>query len=76
MEERSFLQTRIRPDLASFIEAQTSIFLATVNAERQAYIQHRGSPPGFLKGLDNKTLGLVDFAGVCRLFYAAKNRLK
>jgi len=54
---------RITPDLAHFIEAQTSIFLATANAEGQPYIQHRGGPPGFLKVLDDKTLGLADFAG-------------
>src|SRR5438874_13077525 len=29
---------RITPDLAHFIEAQTSIFLATANAEGQPYI--------------------------------------
>lgn len=35
MEERGAWQTRITPDLASFIEAQTSIFLATANAQAQ-----------------------------------------
>ena len=63
MEERGSWQTRITPDLARFIEAQTSIFLATANAEGQPYIQHRGGPPGFLKLLDDKTLGLAEFAG-------------
>jgi uncharacterized protein len=63
MEERGSWQTRITPDLASFIEAQTSIFLATANGEGQPYIQHRGGPPGFLKVLDDKTIGLADFAG-------------
>jgi len=62
-EITSDLQTRITPDLARFIEAQTSIFLATANAEGQPYIQHRGGPPGFLKLLDDKTLGLAEFAG-------------
>jgi len=37
MEERGFWRTRITPDLAAFIEAQTSIFLATVSAEGQPY---------------------------------------
>jgi hypothetical protein len=63
MEERGSWQTRITPDLASFIEAQTSIFFATANGEGQPYIQHRGGPPGFLKVLDDKTIGLADFAG-------------
>ena len=63
VEERGAWQTVITPDLADFIEAQTSIFLATVSADRQPYIQHRGGPAGFLRVLDDKTIGFVDFAG-------------
>jgi predicted pyridoxine 5'-phosphate oxidase superfamily flavin-nucleotide-binding protein len=63
MEERGAWATRITPDLAIFIEAQTSIFLATVSAEGQPYIQHRGGPAGFLRVLDDKTIGFVDFSG-------------
>jgi uncharacterized protein len=63
MEERGAWQSHITPDLARFIEAQTSVFLATVNADGQPYIQHRGGPPGFLRLLDDKTIGFVDFAG-------------
>jgi predicted pyridoxine 5'-phosphate oxidase superfamily flavin-nucleotide-binding protein len=51
------------PDLTAFIKAQTSIFLATVSAEGQPYIQHRGGPAGFLRVLDDKTIGFVDFSG-------------
>jgi hypothetical protein len=40
-----------------------TIFLATANAEGQPYIPHRGGPPGFLRVLDDKTIGFVDFAG-------------
>ena len=63
MEEKGSWQTRITPDLVPFIEAQTSIFLATANAAGQPYIQHRGGPAGFLRVLDEKTLGFVDFSG-------------
>jgi uncharacterized protein len=63
MEERGGWKTRITPDLADFIGAQTSIFLATVSADGQPYIQHRGGPPGFLRVLDDRTLGFADFAG-------------
>ncbi len=63
MEERGSWQTRITPDLARFIEAQTSIFLATASKEGQPYIQHRGGPPGFLRVLDDQTIGFADFAG-------------
>lgn len=63
MEERGSWETRITPELAGFIEAQTSVFLATANLAGQPYIQHRGGPPGFLRVLDDQTIGFVDFTG-------------
>jgi len=63
MEENGSWQSRITPDLAGFIEAQTSVFFATASAAGQPYVQHRGGPPGFLRVLDDKTIGFVDFAG-------------
>jgi|SRR5882724_4677010 len=63
MEKRGSWETVITPDLAAFIGAQTSVFLATANAEGQPYIQHRGGPAGFLRVLDDKTIAFVDFAG-------------
>lgn len=62
-EQKGAWPTVITEDLKGFIEAQTSIFLATANAEGQPYIQHRGGPAGFLRVLDSKTIGFVDFAG-------------
>jgi uncharacterized protein len=63
MEQRGSWETRITPDLAAFIEAQTSVFFATASADGQPYIQHRGGPAGFLRVLDDKTIGFVDFTG-------------
>ena len=63
MEKRGSWETHITPDLTEFIGRQASVFLGTANAEGQPYIQHRGGPPGFLKVLDDKTLGFADFAG-------------
>ena len=63
MERKRSWQTCITADLVLFIEAQTSIFIATVNAAGQPYIQHRGGPPGFLRVLDEMTVGFVDFSG-------------
>ncbi len=54
VEERGGWQAVITPDLAGFIEAQTSVFLSTANGEGQPYIQHRGGPAGFLKVLDEQ----------------------
>jgi len=62
-EEMGSWKTRITSELKMFIEAQTSVFLATANAQGQPYIQHRGGPPGFLRVLDEATLGFVDFVG-------------
>ena len=62
MEERGW-RTTVTPDLAEFIAAQTSFFLATATADGQPYIQHRGGPPGFLHVLDDKTLAFTDFSG-------------
>jgi len=63
MEEGGSWQTRITADLAQFIGMQTSVFLATANADGQPYIQHRGGPAGFLRVLDDKTIAFADFAG-------------
>jgi uncharacterized protein len=56
-------QTRITPQLADVIAHQSSIFFATANLEGQPTIQHRGGPPGFLRVLDEQTIGFVDFSG-------------
>jgi predicted pyridoxine 5'-phosphate oxidase superfamily flavin-nucleotide-binding protein len=56
-------ETTISDELAAFIGAQTSFFLATANAAGQPYIQHRGGPPGFLRVLDERTLAFADFRG-------------
>jgi predicted pyridoxine 5'-phosphate oxidase superfamily flavin-nucleotide-binding protein len=63
MEEKGAWASRITADLALFIAGQTSVFLATANAAGQPYIQHRGGPAGFLRVLDERTLGFADFSG-------------
>ena len=63
MEQNGGWETEVTPELAQFIAAQTSFYLASVNADGQPYIQHRGGPAGFLRILDAHTLAFVDFAG-------------
>lgn len=63
MERAGGWETELHEDVAAFIAEQTSFFLATVNAEGQPYIQHRGGPKGFLRVLDPKTLGFADYRG-------------
>jgi predicted pyridoxine 5'-phosphate oxidase superfamily flavin-nucleotide-binding protein len=54
---------RVTPELAAFIAALDTAFLGTVSGAGAPYIQHRGGPKGFIKVLDEKMLGLADFAG-------------
>lgn len=54
---------RVTPDLAGFLAELDTAFLATASADCAPYIQHRGGPKGFIKVLDDKTLGFADFAG-------------
>ena len=46
-----------------FIASRDSFYMATVSETGWPYMQHRGGPPGFLKVLDEKTLGFADFRG-------------
>ncbi len=46
-----------------FIAQRDGFYMATVNSEVQPYIQFRGGAKGFLKVLDDKTLGFADFRG-------------
>ena len=54
---------RVTPELAGFIAELDTAFLATVSADGAPYIQHRGGPKGFIKVIDDRTLGFADFAG-------------
>lgn len=63
MESQGGWATAITEELAAFIAGQTSVFLATANAQGQPYIQHRGGPAGFLHVLDEHTIGFADFNG-------------
>ncbi|MEP6831395.1 MAG: pyridoxamine 5'-phosphate oxidase family protein [Rhizomicrobium sp.] len=54
---------RFTPDEEAFIAARDSFYMATVSETGWPYIQHRGGPPGFLKVLDEHTLGFADYRG-------------
>ena len=63
METRGGWQSRITPDLRDFIAQRDAFYLGTATADGQPYIQYRGGPQGFLKVLDEQTLGFADFRG-------------
>jgi uncharacterized protein len=63
VEQRGGWRTDIDEDLAAFLAAQDSMFLATASAAGQPYIQHRGGPKGFIRILDKNTLAFADYSG-------------
>jgi uncharacterized protein len=63
MEAKGGFRTAVTPDLAGFLAEARSFYLATASADGQPYVQHRGGPPGFLRVVDERTLGFADFKG-------------
>ena len=49
---------RFTANEAAFIAERDSFYMATVSETGWPYVQHRGGPRGFLKVVDDKTLGL------------------
>ena len=47
----------------AFIAARDSFYMASVSETGWPYVQHRGGPQGFLKVLDDRTLGFADYRG-------------
>ncbi|CAG5067486.1 hypothetical protein DYBT9623_00207 [Dyadobacter sp. CECT 9623] len=62
MEEMSFREglTAVETD---FIGQMDSFYLASYGENTFPYIQHRGGPKGFIKVIDDDTIGIVDFSG-------------
>jgi predicted pyridoxine 5'-phosphate oxidase superfamily flavin-nucleotide-binding protein len=63
MERGEGWQTTVTEELAEYLAGLDMFYLGTANAEGQPYIQYRGGPPGFLKVIDEHTLGFADFGG-------------
>jgi hypothetical protein len=54
---------RVTPDLAAFLAEQDTAFLATATKSGSPYLQHRGGPKGFIKVIDDRTVGFADYEG-------------
>jgi predicted pyridoxine 5'-phosphate oxidase superfamily flavin-nucleotide-binding protein len=50
-------------DEVQFITSRDSFFLASTGETGWPYVQHRGGPVGFLKALDDHSIGFSDFRG-------------
>lgn len=56
-------ETTVTDELAAFLAELDMFYFATANAAGQPYVQYEGGQPGFLKVIDQRTLGWADFAG-------------
>jgi predicted pyridoxine 5'-phosphate oxidase superfamily flavin-nucleotide-binding protein len=54
---------RITPELIAFIAEQDTMFFGTASGQGAPYVQHRGGPKGFIKAVDERTLGFIDYRG-------------
>lgn len=61
--EKETYQDGLTENEEFFISRADSFYMASIGANNYPYIQHRGGPKGFLKVLDNKRLGFLDFKG-------------
>lgn len=55
--------TSFDENAAAFIAKRDSFYMASMSESGWPYIQHRGGPEGFLKVLDDTTLGFADYSG-------------
>ncbi len=54
---------RLGPDEAAFIAERDGFYVASVSETGWPYVQFRGGPPGFVRVLDERTLGWADLRG-------------
>jgi ferredoxin-NADP reductase/predicted pyridoxine 5'-phosphate oxidase superfamily flavin-nucleotide-binding protein len=59
-EDYNFVLSNTERD---FINQRDSFYMASVSETDWPYVQHRGGPAGFLKVIDENTLGFADYKG-------------
>ena len=62
-ESKGGWETTATPALAQFLATSDMFYFGTSNSEGQPYIQYRGGSTGFLKVVNETTLGFADFGG-------------
>jgi predicted pyridoxine 5'-phosphate oxidase superfamily flavin-nucleotide-binding protein len=62
-EESRFTQDALGPDEEGFLAECDSFYMASIGETGWPYVQHRGGNKGFLKVLDDRTIGFADFRG-------------
>ena len=61
--ERDIYVDGLTENEIDFIAQRDSFYMASIGENNFPYIQHRGGPKGFLKVLDAKRIGFIDFRG-------------
>jgi predicted pyridoxine 5'-phosphate oxidase superfamily flavin-nucleotide-binding protein len=62
LQERSYVDGLTENEIV-FISERDSFYMASIGENGYPYIQHRGGPQGFIKVLDTKRLGIIDYKG-------------
>ena len=63
VEARGGFESAVTDELRAFLADIDTAFLATASADGQPYVQHRGGEPGFIRALDDRTIGWIEEAG-------------
>jgi predicted pyridoxine 5'-phosphate oxidase superfamily flavin-nucleotide-binding protein len=61
--EKTVYQDGLTQNEIDFISQRDSFYMASFSESGFPYIQHRGGPKGFVKVLDAKRIGFIDFSG-------------
>lgn len=62
MERETYIDGLTENEI-DFISQQNSFYIASMGENNFPYIQHRGGPKGFVKVLDERRIGFIDFKG-------------
>lgn len=63
VEASGGVRTQIDALLSTALAEANSAYLVTASAAGQPYAQHRGGPRGFIRGVDERTIGFADYSG-------------
>ncbi len=63
MEGPEDYNNRLGSSELEFVTQRDSFYMASVSETGWPYVQHRGGPQGFVKVLDDRTLGFADYSG-------------
>ena len=74
VEEQGEPGNRLGPHERAFVQARDGFYMSPISETGRPYIQYRGGPKGFLKVLDDRTLGFADLGG--NMQYISTGNLK